>query len=180
MIGIQLCGKAIEEAKQAAAAEAQAVAEAEKAKKGDKEQIYLQQMAFDKALVTKFTTLGVVGITIGLAVWGFFTPLCPDETCIDTVINNVFICFNLSLLSMVLLPSEFQVKWIQDGFGLIDNLFGRGLYIFFIGSWVFGLHTRYIESGIRTYSLVVAILDLCVGVLYVIFYFAFGESAQPK
>ncbi|CAK78231.1 unnamed protein product (macronuclear) [Paramecium tetraurelia] len=38
MIGIQLCGKAIEEAKQAAAAEAQAVAEAEKAKKGDKEQ----------------------------------------------------------------------------------------------------------------------------------------------
>ncbi|CAD8175574.1 unnamed protein product [Paramecium octaurelia] len=38
MIGIQLCGKAIEEAKQAAAAEAQAAAEAEKAKKGDKEQ----------------------------------------------------------------------------------------------------------------------------------------------
>ncbi|CAK82576.1 unnamed protein product (macronuclear) [Paramecium tetraurelia] len=38
MIGIQLCGKAIEEAKSAAAAEAQALAEAEKAKKGDKEQ----------------------------------------------------------------------------------------------------------------------------------------------
>lgn len=37
MIGIQLCGKAIEEAKLAAAAEAQAAAEAEKAKKGDKE-----------------------------------------------------------------------------------------------------------------------------------------------
>ncbi|CAD8158382.1 unnamed protein product [Paramecium pentaurelia] len=38
MIGIQLCGKAIEEAKLAAAVEAQAAAEAEKAKKGDKEQ----------------------------------------------------------------------------------------------------------------------------------------------
>ncbi|KAM3135234.1 hypothetical protein pb186bvf_012699 [Paramecium bursaria] len=36
MIGIQLCGKAIEEAKLAAAEEAKALAEAEKAKKGEK------------------------------------------------------------------------------------------------------------------------------------------------
>ncbi|CAD8175576.1 unnamed protein product [Paramecium octaurelia] len=137
-------------------------------------------MAFDKAIVTKFTTLGVVGITLGLAVWGFFTDLCPGSTCVDHVINNIFICFNLVILSMVLLPSEFQVKWIKDGFGLIDNLFGRGLYIFFIGSWVFGLHSRYVDQGIKTYAFVVSIIDLCVGVLYVIFYFAFGEPAQPK
>lgn len=36
MVSIQLCGKAIEEAKQAAQAQAQAEAEAEKAKKGGK------------------------------------------------------------------------------------------------------------------------------------------------
>ncbi|CAD8064091.1 unnamed protein product [Paramecium primaurelia] len=128
-------------------------------------------MAFDKAIVTKFTTLAVAAITIGVAVWGFFSELS---------VNNGFNCFNLVILSMVLLPSEFQVKWIQDGFGLIDNLFGRGLYIFFIGSWVFGLHSRYGEDGIRTYAFVVGIIDLCVGVLYVIFYFTFGESVQSK
>ena len=37
MVSIQLCGKAIEEAKQAALAQAQAEAEAEKAKKGGKD-----------------------------------------------------------------------------------------------------------------------------------------------
>ncbi|CAD8163102.1 unnamed protein product [Paramecium pentaurelia] len=130
-------------------------------------------MAFDKAIVTKFTTLAVAALTIAVAVWGFFSEL---------TVNNGFNCFNLVILSMVLLPSEFQVKWIQDGFGLIDNLFGRGLYIFFIGSWVFGLHSRFGggDDGISLFALIVSIIDLCVGVLYVIFYFTFGDSAQSK
>lgn len=36
-------------------------------------------MPFDKALVTKFTTLGVAAITIGVAVWGFFSHVCPPD-----------------------------------------------------------------------------------------------------
>ncbi|CAD8079869.1 unnamed protein product [Paramecium sonneborni] len=128
-------------------------------------------MAFDKTVVTKITTLGVAGITLAVAIWGFFE---------EITLNNIMICINLIIISMVLLPSEFQVAWIKDGFGLIDNLFGRGIYIFFIGSWVFGLHSRYSGAGISTYAFIVGIIDLCVGVLYVIFYFAFGDSAQPK
>lgn len=62
--------------------------------------------------------------------------------------------------------------WIDRQFIWQGSLYFLVMYITntSIGSWVFGLHSRYSHEGISVYSMVVGIIDLCVGVLYTIFY----------
>ena len=47
-------------------------------------------MAFDKAIVTKFTTLSVAAITLSVAIWGIFE---------EIEVNNIMICINLMYVS---------------------------------------------------------------------------------
>ncbi|KAM3145478.1 hypothetical protein pb186bvf_002522 [Paramecium bursaria] len=120
-------------------------------------------------LITKITSFIYSGLIYGLAIWDFVTVF--DQGWKFALIEYIFMDINLIILASLLFLSELEYEIMKEQFLFIAQIFGRGLYIFFVGTYLTSYSSQFEGHSEKQYCMFVGITGIVLGCVYCVLYF---------